>query len=214
MVASESSIEVYRLHVWIRQISPMIWRLLLVRGDSTIADLHYTIQIAFGWSDEHLNRFHIHGQDYGVYHDGGISFSTDPNQVQLCDFGFRTNERFLYEYDFTDIWRHEVRVEARLAKESKRVYPCCIGGQRQAPPEDCGGSLAFMAKRDNAPLQVNDLMEEIRNYLEDDDMEAISDLVEYMEELQEWLDLDSFDRRTANRRLKQYAANDETWMWR
>src|ERR1039457_3078874 len=100
-MACATDVEVFRLHVWIRQISPMIWRRLLVRGDSTIADLHYTIQIAFGWSDEHLNLFHIHGQDYGVYHDGGISFSTDPNQVRLCDFGFRTNERFVYEYDLT-----------------------------------------------------------------------------------------------------------------
>ena len=101
MVTSEGGIEVYRLHVWIRQISPMIWRRLMVHSDSTIADLHYTLHIAFGWSDEHLNQFHIHGQDYGVYHDGGISFLTDPNQVRLCDFGFRTNERFLYEYDLT-----------------------------------------------------------------------------------------------------------------
>jgi hypothetical protein len=44
----ETHAEVYRLHVWIRQISPMIWRRLLVRSDSTIADLHYALQIAFG----------------------------------------------------------------------------------------------------------------------------------------------------------------------
>jgi hypothetical protein len=90
----------YRLHVWIRQISPMIWRRLLVRSDSTIADLHYTLQIAFGWSDAHLNLFHIHGQDYGVYHDGGTCFSTHPDQVRLGDFQFRINERFRYEYNF------------------------------------------------------------------------------------------------------------------
>jgi hypothetical protein len=41
MVINETSVEVFRLHVWIRQISPMIWRRLLVRSDSTIADLHY-----------------------------------------------------------------------------------------------------------------------------------------------------------------------------
>jgi hypothetical protein len=97
-MTTEPDTEVYQLHVWIRQISPMIWRRLLVRSDSTVADLHYTLQIAFGWSDAHLNLFHIHGQDYGVYHDGGTSFSTNPNQVRLCDFKFRINERFRYEY--------------------------------------------------------------------------------------------------------------------
>jgi hypothetical protein len=145
MMTNETSAEVYRLHVWIHQISPMIWRRLLVRSDSTIADLHYTIQIAFGWSDEHLNMFHIHGQDYGVYHEGGISFSTDPDQVRLRDFKFRDNERFRYEYNFSDCWRHEVCIEAREALKERRVYPCCIGGQRRAPPEECGGPLAFMA---------------------------------------------------------------------
>jgi hypothetical protein len=61
MIANKTSTEDYLFHVWIRQNSPMIWRRLLVHSDSSIADLHYTPQIAFGWSDEHLNRFHIHG---------------------------------------------------------------------------------------------------------------------------------------------------------
>ena len=80
----------------------MIWRRLLVRSDSTIADLHYTLQIAFGWSDSHLHCFHIHGKDYGVGHRGGMSFADDPDTVHLADFQFRVRERFLYEYDFND----------------------------------------------------------------------------------------------------------------
>jgi Plasmid pRiA4b ORF-3-like protein len=209
----ETHVEVYRLHVWIRQISPMIWRRLLVRSDSTIADLHYALQIAFGWSDAHLNLFHIHGEDHGVYHDGGTSFSTNPNQVRLCDFHFRINEYFRYEYDFGDGWQHSVRVEARLPLTDKRIYPCCIGGERRSPPEDCGGPLTFMVRRDAVPLQVEDLFADIREHLEANDMEAIRDRVPDMEELREWLTLDDFDRRAINRRLKQYATHDEGWMW-
>jgi hypothetical protein len=214
MTTNGTSVGVYLLHVWIRQISPMIWRRLLVRSDSTIADLHYILQIAFGWSDEHLNRFHIHGQDFGVYHDGGISFSTNADQVQLNKFKFRNNERFLYEYDFGDCWQHEVRVEACETPKYQRLYPCCIGGQRRAPPEGCGGPLAFMARRDEVPLQVEDLFEEIRDNIETNDLDGIRDLTENIDELREWLTLDSFDRREVNRRLKQYATNDENWMWR
>lgn len=189
----------------------MIWRRLLVRSDSTIADLHYTLQIAFGWSDEHLNRFHIHGQDYGVYHDGGINFPSNAAQVRLCDFKFRNNERFLYEYDFGNGWQHEVRVDARLTPEDKRTYPCCVGGRRRVPPEDCGGPLAFMTRRDEIPLQVEDLFEEIRVDLETNDLEDIRLVVDDIEELCDWLTLDRFDRRAVNRRLKQYATNDEAW---
>jgi hypothetical protein len=34
-----------------RGISPLIWRRLLVRSDSTIADLHHILQIVYSWSD-------------------------------------------------------------------------------------------------------------------------------------------------------------------
>ena len=49
------------LRVVLRGISPLIWRRLLVRGDSTIADLHHPFQIAIGRSDTPLHRFVIHG---------------------------------------------------------------------------------------------------------------------------------------------------------
>jgi len=147
-----------------------------VRSDSTVADLHYTLQIAFGCSNVQLNRFHIHGQDYGVYHDRGVCFSTDPHQVRLRDFQYRINERFLYEYDFGDCWQHEVHVEAHVALEDRRSYPWCVGGHRRAPPEDCGGPLAFMAQRDEVPLQVEDLLDEIRVDLHANDIEARFDL--------------------------------------
>src|SRR6266700_6093036 len=65
---------VYQLRVVLRGVSPLIWRRLLVRSDSTIADLHASLQRVLGWSDEHLNRFVIHGREYGVWHDGGVGF--------------------------------------------------------------------------------------------------------------------------------------------
>jgi hypothetical protein len=135
---------VYQLKVWLQRVSLMIWRRMLVRSDSTIDDLHYTIQLAIGWSDIHLNRFHIHGQGYGVYHDGGISFTDNPEQVLLSTFGFWTHERFLYEYDFGDAWLHEIRIEKCLPLDHKRIYPVCIDGKHATPPQDCGGAPAYM----------------------------------------------------------------------
>jgi hypothetical protein len=38
---------VYQLRVVLRGISPLIWRRLLIRSDSSIADLHRTLQIEF-----------------------------------------------------------------------------------------------------------------------------------------------------------------------
>ena len=138
---------VCQFKVALRGISPMIWRRLLLRSDRTIADLHYAIQIAMGWTDAHLNRFHIHGKDYGVAHEGGLTFSDDPDGVSLAQFGFRLRERFLYEYDFYDGWQHDVRLEKVLPLNSKRLLPVCTGGQRLAPPEDCGRGAGLYGSR-------------------------------------------------------------------
>jgi hypothetical protein len=89
-----ASTRVYELRAVLRGISPLIWRRLRLRADSTIADLHKVLQLSFGWSDEHLHRFFIHGREYGVYRDGGIWFDLDGREVQLCELGLRAPERF------------------------------------------------------------------------------------------------------------------------
>jgi len=72
------------LHIWIRQLSPMVWRRVLVCDESTLAQLR------------------IHGRDFSVCRPGGPWFARDPGQIRLVDLRFRRNERFLYEYDFGD----------------------------------------------------------------------------------------------------------------
>jgi Plasmid pRiA4b ORF-3-like protein len=114
--------EVYQLHLWIRQISPMIWRRFLIRSDSTLTDLHNTLQIAFGWSDFHLHRFRIRGQDYSIGQTIVTDLDNNGDEVKLAAFRFRLNEPFLYEYNFGDWWQHEVRVERHLSLDKKRIY--------------------------------------------------------------------------------------------
>ena len=195
---------VYQLKISIQGISPMVWRRLLVRSDSTIADLHYTMQIAIGWSDVHLNLFHIHGKDYGVYHDGGISFSDNPEKVFLSSFDFRTRERFLYKYDFGDAWLHDVRIEKRLPLDTKRIYPVCIAGKHAAPPDDCGGALAYMQIRQNLKY---------RAVFGDESFDDEDDLDDDMSLEDQPVDPDEFSRRIVNARLRQYANGDRAWLF-
>lgn len=186
----------------------MVWRRLLVRSDSTIADLHYTIQIAIGWSDVHLNRFHIHGKDFGVYHDGGISFADNPEKVLLYAFGFRTRERFLYEYDFGDEWLHEVRVEKRLPLDPKKTYPVCIDGKHAAPPEDFGGAQAYMQMRQE--LKYRSVFGD--NGI-DNDFDDENDPEHERSEEDQPFDPDVFSRREVNARLRQYTKGDRDWLF-
>ncbi len=194
---------IYQLKAVLLGISPIIWRRLLVRADSTIADLHDTLQIAFGWSGDHLHRFLIHGKQYGVAYLDGITFHDDPRLIKLSDLGLRVKEKFLYEYDFIDQWRHSIRVEAILPSESDQRYPLCIGGKRAAPPEDCGGPWAFMERRDEVPCEVWGRFWSLKEVVDAGDLDAVREQMESLESIREWLTLGRFDRQAINRRLEQ-----------
>ena len=133
MSSADQAVQVHQLRIWIRKISPQIWRRLLVRSDSTIAELHDILQIAFGWSNDHLHRFLIRGKPYGVGRSGGMSFDDNPYQIRLRDFHFRWKEVWVYEYDLTDWWQHEIRLEEVLPLDPTKRYPICVAGKRRGP---------------------------------------------------------------------------------
>ena len=53
------SAAIYQLRIYVEGISPMVWRRILVRGDTSIADLHEIMQILMDWYDVHLHHFLI-----------------------------------------------------------------------------------------------------------------------------------------------------------
>jgi len=203
MEHTEKAVEVYQLHIWIRKISPQIWRRLLVRSDSTIAELHDTLQIAFGWTDDYLHQFLIRGKPYGIGRSGGISFDDNPYQVRLRDFHFRCKEVWVYEYDLTDWWQHEIRLEQVLPLDPAKRYPMCVAGKRRGPIEECGGAFAFMALQDEHP-QWKVLPQFAQLLLDHGD-----DLDDYRDELRHlayWIVREDFDPQAVNRRLTEYSA--------
>lgn len=38
------------------------------------------------------------------------------------ELGLRINERFVYDYDFTDDWQHQIRVEAIITAVAGHVH--------------------------------------------------------------------------------------------
>jgi hypothetical protein len=77
------------------------------------------LQVAFGWDDEHLNRFETRGREYAVYRDGGGMIGIDAKGVRLGDLPLRRLERFVYEYDFGHSWIHDLRLEANRWRGSR-----------------------------------------------------------------------------------------------
>jgi hypothetical protein len=147
---------VYQFRVVVQGVSPLLWRRLLVRSDMSLATLHATLQIVFAWSDVHLHGFHIHGREYGSARLGGPSFDVDARHVPLMALCLHRGERFSYLYNFIDHWECDLRLEAVLPLEPRRIYPVCTGGKRAAPPEDCGGAWAYlqMVDRHHVPLEA------------------------------------------------------------
>lgn len=128
--------KIYQLKIHLVGISPLIWRRFQIRGDTTMAELHYIIQLVMDWSDDHLNCFKIHGRKYGVYHDGGIQFSDDPMDVRFADLKPKAKWKFIYEYNLTLSCEHQIRVEKVLPPDPDYKYPTCISGKRACIPED------------------------------------------------------------------------------
>lgn len=133
---------VYHLMVSLREIKPPIWRRVQVPGDITLAKLHRVFQIVMGWTNSHLHKFSIGGVDYAQPDpDGFLNFQSD-RRARLNNV-VRAKQKFEYEYDFGDSWKHDIVVEKTLQPEPGAFYPFCLGGERACPPEDCGGVWGY-----------------------------------------------------------------------
>lgn len=131
-----------------------VWRRFLLQKGASFYDLHRAIQDSFGWLDYHLFEFR-HPGDPGRPVAGipdldewvGERPVPDAKKVRLKDYfwsgrGLMPPQWYEYVYDFGDDWVHEVKLrgEVSLPETFKRRL---IGGERTAPPEDCGGEHGY-----------------------------------------------------------------------
>jgi len=200
--------DIYQLRIVLRGISPLIWRRLLVRSDTTLAQLHTMLQIIFDWSNEYLHHFHVFGKDYG-------SNSADTRHVTLSTFGFRRGERFRYVYNYFAYWQCDIRLEAVLPYDTKRVYPVCTGGKRPAPPDHVQGAWAYLEQLDahrSPPIEALTVLADVAQVVLDTPAgvsirEAIGDLDAVREamdrlEVYEQFQPGAFRRRHINAELR------------
>jgi hypothetical protein len=138
-----------RIHVALDAIELPIWRRLVVPLDTTLADLHYILQAAMGWTNSHFHAFEVGGLTYGDHDLLSADRSEDDarvydaHEVRLRDFGGPPGTAFTYVYDYGDDWRHTVTLEERMSVKPAPKTATCIDGARCCPPEDVGGSHSY-----------------------------------------------------------------------
>jgi Plasmid pRiA4b ORF-3-like protein len=193
MTTTATLLSIYQLRIVLRGISPLIWRRVLVRSETTLAQLHGLLQILFAWSDEHLHSFHIYGREYD-------SSGASTHNIRLHDLCLHRGERFRYVYDFGASWECDIRLEALLPLAPRRVYPVCIGGKRAAPPEDCRGAWGYLERleqhRLSPPLEAMGVVAKaISTLLEADPQTSVREALGDLDEFREAVDcLDAYQQ--------------------
>ena len=140
-----AAIAIFWLKVQLKGTRPAVWRRISLHGDTTLAELHDVLQLAFSWTDSHLHRFEISGIHYGVPHPDDEVEVRDERRYDLFTL-VGEGATFRYIYDFGDNWVHTIKVETLLGIDLdllKNAPPVCHGGRRAGPPEDIGGPSGF-----------------------------------------------------------------------
>ncbi len=189
MPKRKAAAAVFRLHVELEDVSPPVWRKVLVPSNITLRDLHITINELMGWTNSHLHRFVLRDRTFGDFKvakiTGDVDLHLEDEKKFRLDELLRVGQLITYEYDFGDGWRHRVEVEKRLEPDDRVAYPLCTGGARACPPEDVGGPGGY---------------EHLLAVLQDEKAEEHDDLVAWVDG---FFDPEGFDVNRTNQALQE-----------
>jgi hypothetical protein len=180
------NMDIYQLKITLMDLRPLIWRRIQVRDTVNLPQLHKVLQIVMGWEDSHLYRFTVDRRRHLGKFDAFDDQQHHASKVTLRLLLGEQDSKFLYyEYDFGDGWIHEVCNEKAQPPEPWKLYPVCIGGERNCPPEDCGG-----------PHGYQEMLRALRDERDADHASTV-----------EWIgrdfDPEAYDADAVNRRLRR-----------
>lgn len=152
---------IYQFRVELQNVTPAVWRILEVDSETTFAQFHDVLQVAFGWEDSHLHGYSIERKSgelggnieigmnldrVGISDEDGL----DETRVKLVDWFIRNGDSAIYIYDFGDDWQHKIVLEQVLPENERQFYPYCVEAVQTAPKEDSLGML------DGSPVKKTD----------------------------------------------------------
>jgi hypothetical protein len=131
-----------QLRVELDDVTPTVWRRIMVPTGVRMARLHDMIQAAMGWTNSHLHAFTVGDARVGMCFDDYPEGEIDEQTVTVLQT-LRGRKRFTYEYDFGDGWEHTITVEAELRTLHALKFALCHAGENACPPKDSGGPGGF-----------------------------------------------------------------------
>jgi hypothetical protein len=124
---------------------PKVTRSFKVSPNTTMYELHHTIQIVMGWTNSHIYQFTVGKQVIADTRlvDDELGPVTDVKGVMLADVFTEVGTVVMYEYDFGDGWDHHLELVDISTHTFDDALPKIIGGEYACPPEDCGGTYGY-----------------------------------------------------------------------
>ena len=118
-------------------------RVIEIRGDQSLEQLHQAIFKAYDRWDEHLYEFQLgkrpfdpNGPNYGPGdRSAAQGWHGDARTTKLDDLELKTERVFGYRFDFGDEWYHQVQVERIEQAIPTVTYPRLIKRVGKSPPQ-------------------------------------------------------------------------------
>jgi hypothetical protein len=134
----------WQVRVELLEVTPTVWRRLLMPSTIRLPTLHRVLQATMGWTDSHLHEFVIAGQRYSVPDpDWDTELKQRDERRVVLEKALGHQARcFDYLYDFGDSWHHIVILQEHAPlREDALIY--CTDGENACPPEDVGGAHGY-----------------------------------------------------------------------
>ncbi|SIO61265.1 LexA DNA binding domain-containing protein [Singulisphaera sp. GP187] len=121
----------------------VFWRVIEIRGDQTLEDLHHAIFKAYDRSDERAYEFQFGkrphdptGPNYGLPRPQKSKKGYgDARTTKLDDLGLKPERVFGYWFDFGDNWYHKVQVDRIEQAIPTVTYPRVIKRVGKSPSQ-------------------------------------------------------------------------------
>lgn len=117
---------------------PEVWRVIEMRGDQTLKDLHYAIQLAIDFDADHLYSFYMSNRAWDEKTEYSSPYAKGPSAggVKIRDLNLRMRQRFLYLFDYGDDHRFEIQlIDVDPGAPKEENYPRTVERHGEDPDQ-------------------------------------------------------------------------------